>query len=119
MKRTPLKRGTTELKRTPIKRTAMKRHRSASNLRSRNNKIPSSVRKAVVERSQARCEATYIIHDCAYIAVHMHHILLRSLGGKHTVDNLLHVCAPAHEAIHAKPAVSYELGYLRHSWEAQ
>lgn len=103
----PLARGTSKLKRTPMKRGGGSK-----------SVIPNEVREIVRCRSGGVCEATDLIHGCDHVAVHMHHILLRSLGGKHAADNLMHVCAPAHAEIHAKPALSFELGYLRHSWEA-
>lgn len=33
---------------------------------------------------------------------HHHHIVFRSLGGKHTTDNVCLVCPDCHSAIHAK-----------------
>jgi hypothetical protein len=42
----------------------------------------------------------------------MHHILMRSQGGKHEASNLLHLCHTAHVEVHANPSVSYERGWL-------
>lgn len=116
-----MKRGGFLARRTPLKRTASlkgggplpresKRHRESG-------RIPPEVRAEVRARSGGRCEATGIHHRCMGWAMQMHHRLPRGLGGKHTAANLLDVCDNAHRVIHANPAISYEIGYLRHSWE--
>jgi hypothetical protein len=40
---------------------------------------------------------------------------MRSHGGKHEADNLLHVCHSCHLEIHAHPSRSYEQGWLNRS----
>jgi hypothetical protein len=60
------------------------------------------------------CEAQTPV--CTSWAVHVHHVLPRAHGGNdHTP--LLDVCAPCHEYIHGHPALSYERGWLLHSWD--
>lgn len=74
--------------------------------------IPAGVVSAVKRRSNGICEA------CADgRAEHIHHRKLRSQGGKHLVDNLLHACSECHRTIHDNPAESYDRGLLVHSWD--
>ena len=75
--------------------------------------IPPKVRAEVLERSQGLCEIPHGPH--IHRADHMHHVLMRSQGGKHTADNLLHVCHSAHLEIHSYPAAAYERGWLKRS----
>lgn len=54
------------------------------------------------------------MEGCEGHAVHVHHVLPRSQGGRHEAANLLHVCATGcHAQIHAFPLVSRSLGLLR------
>jgi 5-methylcytosine-specific restriction endonuclease McrA len=71
------------------------------------------VRVRVLGRAEGRCEAS--TPDCTGWALHAHHILRRSQGGRHTEENMLACCRPCHEYIHANPARSYEQGWLRRS----
>ena len=75
--------------------------------------IPSKVRQEVAGRSGGWCEAS--TERCTFRAVHVHHRLMRSHGGKHEADNLLHVCHSCHLEIHAHPTRSYERGWLKRS----
>lgn len=114
-RKTELKRGISQLKRTPMKRAAMT-HRSPSS----KSLIPYRVRWAVRLRSQGWCEAaTPGCPNGWHRADHLHHVLTRSLGGEHTEANLLHVCGDGHLWIHQHPATSYESGWLVHSWEVR
>lgn len=73
--------------------------------------IPPKVRDEVRARSNDRCEI------CGYSAMHMHHRKMRSQGGRHAADNLLHVCRECHDLIHRNPTYSYEKGWLIPSWQ--
>ena len=92
------------MKRSPLRRTAMKRKPSSKSV------IPAKVRAEVLERSGGFCEIDH--PNCPGPARHMHHILMRSQGGKHEASNLLHLCHTAHVEVHANPSVSYERGWL-------
>lgn len=96
MKRTPLRR------RTPMRRTRSKRRHPAG------SQIPAEVRAAVEARSGGLCEWP----SCPNHATDLHHLRMRSQGGKHTETNLVHICAPHHRHIHDHPAQSYESGWL-------
>ena len=92
--------------RKPMKRTPSK-GRTPSN----RSKIPKTVRAKVVARSGGKCEAA-CSDSCQEKGGHLHHKLMRSQGGKHTVDNLIDVCLACHGHIHAQPKWSYEHGFL-------
>ena len=66
-----------------------------------------------------RCEDStvhyYVDIRCDRPAVHRHHIRMRSQGGDHSLENLLHVCNHHHRFIHLAPKWSYEHGYLAHA----
>jgi len=74
-----------------------------------------AARAEVWGRSGGWCEA--MTPACPFerhLAHQAHHVLPRSQGGQHDPENLLAVCSPAHDWIHAHPARSYEAGWLRH-----
>lgn len=97
MKRTPLQR------RTAIRRTPFPRRRPA-----KSTVIPWTVRQEVEARSGGLCEWP----SCPEQATDLHHRLMRSQGGKHTVENLAALCRSHHRHIHDHPAQSYESGWL-------
>lgn len=70
--------------------------------------FPYSVKNAVRKRSGGWCEYP----GCTRHAHHFHHRLMRSQGGKGTVENCAHLCIQCHTFVHANPAKSYELGLL-------
>lgn len=87
------------MKRTPLKRT--------TRLRSRVKATDRKAVAALAERSGGVCE---VCHSSR--AVHPHHRLMRSQGGRDALENLLHVCGWCHRMIHDKPALAYERGWL-------
>jgi hypothetical protein len=115
-KRTPPKwqaEGAAPLKRSkPMRRTAIS---TRGNAKTRAGQVRLDAAKAEVRgRSEGWCEvATPACPDERHRGVHVHHVLPRSAGGQHDADNLLNVCAPAHEWIHGNPSASYEQGWLR------
>ena len=72
----------------------------------------------VRSRSGGICEAG---HDevCERQAVHVHHRKLRSQGGSHQAVNLLDLCGPCHDWIHAHPDEAVERGWLLRSWQRE
>jgi hypothetical protein len=58
-----------------------------------------------------------VSEDCTGRAEHVHHLQARSQGGSDDPANLAAVCHACHGWIHAHPALSYRMGWLRH-WEA-
>lgn len=71
-------------------------------------------RKWTIDRAHGRCEAGITAAGCTGRAEHVHHMQLRSQGGSDDIANLLAVCHRCHGHIHANPAESYEMGWLRH-----
>lgn len=55
--------------------------------------------------------------NCRGRAVHLHHMKMRSQGGSDDAENLMEVCSPCHDYIHAHPEESYVVGHLIHSWD--
>jgi len=98
MKRSPL------IRRTPLRRTPIRRSSTSK------ADFHPSVRHEIARRSKGRCEAG--TPDCVGRATMIHHIRRRSQGGKGTVANGLHVCAPCHTFIHDHPWLSAEAGWL-------
>ena len=71
---------------------------------------PPSAREAVLRRSAGDCEAQTI--RCVGRAVQVHH---RDRDRKNNDPvNLLHVCSPCHDRIHAMPALSFQMGWITH-----
>lgn len=113
-RKTPLNRGTSQLKRSWIKK------------KSNRNAIPQESRDAVSLRSNGECETAkpfmspgqeiklgrYMWNWCEGSAIALHHIERRRTGN-HTPDNLLHVCKACHLHIHLNPAWAYDNGYMK------
>jgi len=105
MKRSPLRRKTPLRAKSSITRTAMK-------VKPRRPMRP-EFRQAVIKRdTSCRAEALWRDVPCSG-AAHIHHVLMRSQGGKDTLEDCILVCSAHHEAIHANPERSYSLGLLR------
>jgi hypothetical protein len=78
-------------------------------------------RMKVHVRSSEICEVKETCRDLAgraARAVHVHHRHLRKHGGSDYAENLLDLCDACHKWVHAHPKVSYENGWLIHSWGA-
>ena len=73
--------------------------------------IPTKVRAEVNSRSGGWCEIRTA--NCTDHVAHLHHVVMRSHGGKHEADNLKATCHSCHVFIHANPAISYQRGWLR------
>lgn len=86
------------MKRSPMKRSSPKQ---------------ASDRKELEQLAHLRGGACEIgLEQCSGRANQLHHRLRRSQGGDNTRDNILAVCSPCHDWIHAHPAISYEKGWL-------
>jgi 5-methylcytosine-specific restriction endonuclease McrA len=101
-----------------IRRLAVNRSNPLRRTRMRPGKpsrtpMPPEVAEAVLERANGVCEA------CRFSSggrLELHHRKMRSQGGKHTVENLIHVHSECHNVIHGQPDISYRLGLLVRSW---
>lgn len=110
LRRTPLARGQSTLKRTPLKAVSEKRGKVAKLVNRGLKPVPAKTRRAVRERDGYRCRAG----GCwiGETGGHIHHRKLRSQGGDHSPANLLLLCDDHHRAVHASPGLAYELGFL-------
>ena len=72
------------------------------------------MRLVIRQRSRHQCEAR--TEACVGAGEHIHHRKLRSQGGTNSANNLIDVCTPCHNWIHAHPALSYERGWLIHGY---
>lgn len=106
MKRTPLRRSSPLRQRTPLPRQSRKR-RQETPLRQ------TLVASLLDERPV--CEVPW----CHNRSEHVHEPLTRARGGS-ILDpaNCRAVCGAHHDEIHGEPDWAYQLGFLRHSWDA-
>jgi len=110
-RKTPLKRGDSQLKRTPLKQVSKKRAKL--------NRERATFVKSYLSR-QPTCEAGRVIetadvrHRCSITAVDVHEMLTRARGGS-IVDeaNVLALCRACHDWIHDNPKRATELAFLR------
>ncbi len=95
-------------------RASKKRTSSGAAMRPRrpSEGIPAANRDAVERRSNGWCEIAHL--NCSGRATEVHHRLMRSQGGGHDVDNLLHLCGAGHRFVHDNPEHSYGKGWLLH-----
>jgi 5-methylcytosine-specific restriction endonuclease McrA len=70
-------------------------------------------RLAVLERDRHFCQAFGVQALECQGRLHVHHILPRSRGGKHDLENLVTLCSRHHEWAHGHPLAAKELGLLR------
>ena len=146
-RKTPMPRPTAEMKRTPLERgvTALRRSRinPVSSKRRKENRERRSVKEQLVEERGPWCEvakavsaryvehglpqnwgtlevAAVVYHLCTGLADDAHEIVTRGRGGSITdPDNILLVCRRHHDWITTHPKEAHELGLVRHSWEAR
>lgn len=105
VRKTPMPRGTTELKRTtPLKRTPFSQPAGKNDY----EKDLDRARPTLHQRSKGLCEIR--LPGCQGIAVHPHHRKLRSRGGSNEMDNLLASCGHCHDWAHANPGLATALG---------
>ena len=95
--RTPLR------NKKPLQRKPMRRHHAPG--------IPPKIRAAVERRSHGLCQA--MLEGCTVVATDVHHRKMRSQGGEHTLDNLVHLCHRCHiVGIHHNTGWAYLHGWL-------
>jgi hypothetical protein len=75
-------------------------------------------REKLYKRCQGLCEKCGISLPDSFAA---HHRKLRSQGGKDTLDNAVALHHECHnlgtKSVHLNPKVSYENGFMVHSWD--
>jgi hypothetical protein len=71
------------------------------------------IQTEVLARSGGWCEAnTAACPVGRHIGEQFHHRRLRSQGGKDTAENLVFICAAAHDWVHKNPAEAHERGLI-------
>lgn len=101
-RRTPLKRGTTELKRTPFRRGMGQK--AKANAAALDHATP-----ALKARSMGRCEAG-VPGVCTGTGEDRHH--RRRVRSDNRLANLMYLCRPCHDWIHRNPMQARTLGLL-------
>lgn len=117
LKRTALKRSTKPMKQTPLKRKPMKQSKPSIYARRPDTGEPAWAKgkELVKERSGGHCEGRTVV--CQGRASTVHHRKLRKQGGTHHPWNLLHLCHPCHQMVHAEPEYAYSRGLMVRSWQ--
>lgn len=120
-RRTPLKRGTSELKRTPLpKRTKRLSYRSKKREAEAAERF--IVRSAVFARDHWRCQMPPVLarhnrgRDTAGPCMGeltYHHLHKEGQGGAYTLDNGLSLCARHNTWVEDHPLTATELGLVR------
>lgn len=62
----------------------------------RSTPIPLDIRRQVADRDEGRCRFCGTA-----VSVQAHHIVYRSQGGKHLLDNLISLCLEHHALVHS------------------
>lgn len=105
-----MKRGGSLRRLTPLVRRTALCAQSAKH--AREERVLARVKLRLIERAGYRCEAHPILGPCDG-PLHAHHILRRSQGGTHTLENLALLCRYHHAWVHEHPAEAEVLGLLR------
>ena len=98
-------------RKAPLKRSPMAPRDNLLRRKPAKQSIPKRVRIEVATRSLGFCEAR-VPGVCTGNGEHLHHVVLRSRGGRHLASNLLHVCNADHRWIHHHPAEATRLGLM-------
>jgi hypothetical protein len=123
VKRKPLKRSDKPLKRTPLKNSSKK-----INHRSKKTEEKYKLRRPLVEKLLSEnpwCQACPVFaqHDGLTVyqqrpSVDVHEIVRRSQGGSILDEsNLMCVCRLCHYRIGNEPALAFNLGLAKHSYD--
>lgn len=110
------KQGGLKKKNRMLRRTPLRRKKSLNKIsptKGHKRFIPIEVLEAILYRSNFRCEFIRLGFRCEKNATDSHHIIPRSRGGKHTVENLIRLCREHHRYCHDHPKTARELGYLK------
>lgn len=79
------------------------------------HRVPPTVRALLLTRARTRCELCgQRIQPGQWDA---HHRRQRSVGGNDELHNMLAVCRPCHDRIHADVGRARKAGWLVDSWE--
>jgi len=116
MKRSPLKRGTSQIKRSPLKPVSDKR-----------KEVNQQRQEAMIahfgRRATWKCQIGDIIGTPCFGAVNGHEILSRARSGQSDANlldmsGILLACNHHNGWIEDNPTKAHELGLTKHAWEA-
>ena len=107
-----MKRGEPLRRRTWIRsRSAKKTAEDAAYAEFRRERLERSPRCEACVRIAGSVSGVFLGHPRA--ATEIHHVKLRSRGGKNTHENTLAVCSICHRWIHDNPKAASEIGLMR------
>ena len=102
---------------TPVPKPPKREKKVQKKIRPKSKKLVkkdgvwSDVRQVVLARDGFQCVAK-ISQYCSKNGEHIHHLLRRSAGGSHDLNNLISLCAACHGWVHEHPAESRKHGWL-------
>lgn len=116
LKRVPLKRGMSRLKRSRLRSGKPLVRRTPLVSGKGERPVGKKVREIVAERSGGRCEIGF--PHCEGTASQMAHRVARKAGGRHgearaendRASNLVHACWVCHRVVEERPAIAEEFG---------
>lgn len=129
LRKTPLSRGSSTLKRSPLAQISPKRLAAAleagkpvkpSLTTTTKRAVPKDVTAAIAGRSGGWCEMQ--LNGCLGQATDACHRIKRGMGGRHgaaeaessRLSDVIHGCRVCHQWTHARPTESYEMGLMLH-----
>lgn len=102
MRRTPLKRSAKPMKRSRLKPVSKRKRES--------DKVYAKNRQEAIDRVDGLCQGPLWLR-CTCRATTTHHMLHRSQGGTHAVENLLPCCAACHDWLERNPKEAVRMGF--------
>lgn len=118
MRRSPLKRGTSQLKRTPLKSNGGSLKRTRLSPVSAKQRARVEARRdtvaEIVQRDGGRCRLLDMLvgHVCAGDPVTPHHLRKQSKTHDDSADNMVVLCASANEWVERFPALAHRMGLV-------
>ena len=113
----------TELKRSPLKRGTKGLAKRSKKTEDKYVERRVLVKKILSERPLCEACRVFAAHDNKTTFNHhmsrdVHEVVRRSQGGSILDEaNVLAVCRPCHVRIGSEPALAFELGLAKHSWD--
>ena len=116
MKRSPLKRGSSQLKRTPLARSASTLKRTRLNPQSDKQRQRVADRRdtsETVKQRDGHCRLRDMLvgHQC-FGGFSPHHLLRQSQGHDDDEDNIVWLCAAANSWVENEPLLAHKLGLV-------
>ena len=106
MMKTPLKRSSKPIKRSPLRRVSVKQ--------AGKNREYDKARAKCLRDADGKCEVGW--ENCTGVATQCHHRKLRSAGG--TNETLVAICRSCHDLLHKNPAEAVRRGWMESGKDA-